>query len=182
MTATRGRGPSDRAPDRRRGVAPRWPRGCGRRAGHPRTAGGRAGGRGRGGGGGGIVTCARCRRHGAGVRQRRIAADAQHVVAELVGRFAHDRRALPAVALTTDTSCSPRSATTRFRALFARQIEAFGRPATSRSASRRAGSHRTCGGRSQRRAARGLVTDRRRPASRAPPPGSPPTSPHCPER
>ncbi|MEF3193759.1 MAG: SIS domain-containing protein, partial [Halothiobacillaceae bacterium] len=32
------------------------------------------------------------------------AADAQHIAAELVGRFAHARRGLPAVALTTDTS------------------------------------------------------------------------------
>lgn len=32
------------------------------------------------------------------------AADAQHIAAELVGRFKHDRRALPATALTTDTS------------------------------------------------------------------------------
>ena len=32
------------------------------------------------------------------------AADAQHVAAELVGRFARERRALPAAALTTNTS------------------------------------------------------------------------------
>ena len=32
------------------------------------------------------------------------AADAQHVAAELLGRFKRDRKALPAVALTTDTS------------------------------------------------------------------------------
>lgn len=32
------------------------------------------------------------------------AADAQHIAAELIGRFKHDRRALPAIALTTDTS------------------------------------------------------------------------------
>ncbi len=32
------------------------------------------------------------------------AADAQHIAAELLGRFKLDRRALPAVALTTDTS------------------------------------------------------------------------------
>ncbi len=32
------------------------------------------------------------------------AADAQHIAAELVGRFKRDRKALPAVALTTDTS------------------------------------------------------------------------------
>jgi D-sedoheptulose 7-phosphate isomerase len=32
------------------------------------------------------------------------ASDAQHFAAELVGRFEHDRRALSAIALTTDTS------------------------------------------------------------------------------
>ncbi len=32
------------------------------------------------------------------------AADAQHIAAELLGRFKRDRKALPAVALTTDTS------------------------------------------------------------------------------
>lgn len=32
------------------------------------------------------------------------AADAQHIAAELVGRFKRDRKPLPAVALTTDTS------------------------------------------------------------------------------
>ena len=32
------------------------------------------------------------------------AADAQHIAAELIGRFKHDRKALPAIALTTDTS------------------------------------------------------------------------------
>lgn len=32
------------------------------------------------------------------------AADAQHIAAELVGRFKRDRKALPAIALTTDTS------------------------------------------------------------------------------
>ncbi len=32
------------------------------------------------------------------------AADAQHIAGELVGRFRKDRKALPAVALTTDTS------------------------------------------------------------------------------
>jgi len=32
------------------------------------------------------------------------AADCQHIAAELVGRFSMERRALPAIALTTDTS------------------------------------------------------------------------------
>ena len=32
------------------------------------------------------------------------AADAQHLVAELIGRFVHERQALPAIALTADTA------------------------------------------------------------------------------
>jgi len=32
------------------------------------------------------------------------AADAQHIATELVSRFYHERRSLPAIALTTDTS------------------------------------------------------------------------------
>ena len=32
------------------------------------------------------------------------AADAQHIAAELVGRFGYDRKSLPAISLTTDTS------------------------------------------------------------------------------
>ena len=33
------------------------------------------------------------------------AADAQHIAGELVGRFMRERKAIPAVAFTTDTSC-----------------------------------------------------------------------------
>ncbi|MCX7880877.1 MAG: phosphoheptose isomerase, partial [Ignavibacteria bacterium] len=32
------------------------------------------------------------------------AADAQHIAAEIVGRFKKERKPLPAIALTTDTS------------------------------------------------------------------------------
>src|SRR5437868_15460485 len=56
------------------------------------------------------------------------AADAQHFAAELVGRFARDRRALPAVALTTDTSVLTALANDEsFDRVFARQVEALGR-------------------------------------------------------
>ena len=56
------------------------------------------------------------------------AADAQHLAAELVGRFAFDRPALPAVALTTDTSALTAIANDfGFERVFARQIEALGR-------------------------------------------------------
>jgi D-sedoheptulose 7-phosphate isomerase len=57
------------------------------------------------------------------------AADAQHLAAELTGRFERDRRALPAVALTTDTSALTAIANDYgYAAVFARQIEALGRP------------------------------------------------------
>ena len=55
------------------------------------------------------------------------AADAQHVVAELVGRFAGERRAWPAIALTTDTSVLTAVANDYgFEHVFARQVEAHG--------------------------------------------------------
>lgn len=55
------------------------------------------------------------------------AADAQHIAGELVNRFLRDRRALPAVALTTDggvLTCIGNDA--GFESIFARQIEALG--------------------------------------------------------
>jgi D-sedoheptulose 7-phosphate isomerase len=56
------------------------------------------------------------------------AADAQHFVAELVGRFERDRRAAAAIALTTDTSVLTAVANDYgFERVFARQIEALGR-------------------------------------------------------
>ena len=57
------------------------------------------------------------------------AADAQHFVAEFVGRFQRERRAVPALALTTDTSLLTAIANDyAFDRVFARQIEAFGAP------------------------------------------------------
>jgi D-sedoheptulose 7-phosphate isomerase len=57
------------------------------------------------------------------------AADAQHLVAELVGRFARERRALAAVALTTDTSVLTSIANDyAYDRVFVRQVEALGRP------------------------------------------------------
>jgi D-sedoheptulose 7-phosphate isomerase len=56
------------------------------------------------------------------------AADAQHFVAELVGRFERQRRGFPAVALTTDPSIVTAVANDfGFDAVFARQVEALGR-------------------------------------------------------
>jgi D-sedoheptulose 7-phosphate isomerase len=56
------------------------------------------------------------------------AADAQHVAAELVGRFARERAPLPAIALTTDTSALTAIANDYgFEQVFARQVRALGR-------------------------------------------------------
>jgi D-sedoheptulose 7-phosphate isomerase len=57
------------------------------------------------------------------------AADAQHLVAELVGRFERDRRGWPAVALSVDPSIvTAVSNDYGFEQVFARQVEALGRP------------------------------------------------------
>jgi D-sedoheptulose 7-phosphate isomerase len=57
------------------------------------------------------------------------AADAQHFAAELVGRFTRERRAWPALALTTDTSTLTAIANDcGFDRVFARQVEAHGHP------------------------------------------------------
>ena len=57
------------------------------------------------------------------------AADAQHFAAELVGRFERQRGPLAAVALTTDASVLTAIANDDgYEAVFARQVEALGRP------------------------------------------------------
>ena len=54
------------------------------------------------------------------------AADAQHIAAELVGRYEKERRGLPAIALTTDTSAlTAVSNDYGFERVFARQVEAL---------------------------------------------------------
>ncbi len=54
------------------------------------------------------------------------AADAQHIAAEFVGRFAYTRKALPAIALTVDTSAlTAISNDFGFEEVFARQVEAL---------------------------------------------------------
>jgi len=56
------------------------------------------------------------------------AADAQHIAAELVGRFVAERRGLPAIALTTDTSILTSVANDYgYNHVFARQVEAHAR-------------------------------------------------------
>ncbi len=56
------------------------------------------------------------------------AADAQHIVAEFVSRLTRDRPALPAVALTTDTSILTAIANDfSYDTVFERQVEALGK-------------------------------------------------------
>lgn len=55
------------------------------------------------------------------------AADAQHLAAELVGRFAYDRPGLPAIAVTTDTSALTAIGNDYgYDQVFSRQVEALG--------------------------------------------------------
>jgi len=57
------------------------------------------------------------------------AADAQHLAAELVGRFLLERKALPAIALTTDSSIlTSISNDYGFDEVFKRQVEALAAP------------------------------------------------------
>ena len=54
------------------------------------------------------------------------AADAQHIASELVGRFERERKGLPAIALTTDTSViTSISNDYGFENVFAKQVEAL---------------------------------------------------------
>lgn len=56
------------------------------------------------------------------------AAESQHFVAEFIGRFARERRAVGAIALTTDTSILTALANDyAYERVFARQVEALGR-------------------------------------------------------
>jgi D-sedoheptulose 7-phosphate isomerase len=57
------------------------------------------------------------------------AADAQHLAAELSGRYVKNRKALPGIALTTDTSALTAIANDYgYDYVFARQVEALGNP------------------------------------------------------
>ncbi len=57
------------------------------------------------------------------------AADAQHMAAEMVGRMLVERRALPAIALTTDTSnLTAVGNDYGYEWVFSRQVEALARP------------------------------------------------------
>lgn len=57
------------------------------------------------------------------------AADAQHIAAELSGRFFKERKGLPGIALTTDTSALTSIANDYgYDHVFSRQVEALARP------------------------------------------------------
>jgi D-sedoheptulose 7-phosphate isomerase len=57
------------------------------------------------------------------------AADAQHIAAELVGRYEDQRRPFPAIALTTDTSAlTALSNDFGYEEVFARQLRALAKP------------------------------------------------------
>src|ERR1700712_4227251 len=57
------------------------------------------------------------------------AADAQHIAAELSGRFVKERKALPGIALTTDTSAITAIANDYgYDRVFSRQLEALALP------------------------------------------------------
>ncbi len=57
------------------------------------------------------------------------AADSQHIAAEIVGRFKKERKGMPAIALTTDTSILTSVGNDYgYDYIFARQVEALCRP------------------------------------------------------
>lgn len=57
------------------------------------------------------------------------AGDAQHIAAELTGRFVKERKPLPGIALTTDTSAITAIANDYgYEHVFSRQLEAFAQP------------------------------------------------------
>lgn len=76
------------------------------------------------------AACTRCLRAGGKILlagNGGSAADAQHIAAELVGRFGFDRPGLAAIALTVDTSILTALANDYgYEAVFARQVQALG--------------------------------------------------------
>ncbi|MCP5061799.1 MAG: SIS domain-containing protein, partial [Ignavibacteriae bacterium] len=57
------------------------------------------------------------------------AADAQHIAAEFTGRYKTERKALPAIALTTDTSALTAIGNDYgYEKVFERQVEALAKP------------------------------------------------------
>ena len=71
---------------------------------------------------------AQCRQQASLIGNGGSAADAQHIAAEIVGRYKQDRPAYAAIALTTDTSAlTAISNDYGFEWVFARQVEGLGR-------------------------------------------------------
>ncbi len=71
------------------------------------------------------------------------AADSQHIAAEFIGRFQKERRSLPAIALTTDTSIlTALSNDYGYDVVFARQIEGLGQKAMLPLGSQQAGTQK----------------------------------------
>ncbi len=57
------------------------------------------------------------------------AADSQHIAAEFIGRFKRERRSLPAISLTTDTSVLTALGNDySYEQIFSRQVEGLGEP------------------------------------------------------
>ena len=76
-----------------------------------------------------IVSCLQCGGKVLLMGNGGSAADAQHIAAELVVRYMKNRKALPAIALTTDSSILTATGNDfGFEQLFARQVEALARP------------------------------------------------------
>lgn len=79
-----------------------------------------------------LAACVKCIRGGGKIMffgNGGSAADAQHLATELVIRYKQNRAAIAAIALTTDTSVLTASGNDiGFERVFARQIEALGRP------------------------------------------------------
>jgi D-sedoheptulose 7-phosphate isomerase len=76
-----------------------------------------------------IAECLRSGRHVYTLGNGGSAADAQHIACELLGRFKRERAALPALALTTDTSTLTAIANDLgYERVFARQIEGLVQP------------------------------------------------------
>jgi D-sedoheptulose 7-phosphate isomerase len=87
------------------------------------------------------------------------ATDAQHFAAEFVGRFLRDRRAVPVMALTADTAVLTSLGNDYgYEAVFARQVDAFGRAGDVALGITTSGTSRNVNVALERARARGLVT------------------------
>lgn len=87
------------------------------------------------------------------------AAEAQHIAAEFVGRFVKERKALPSIALTTDTSILTSVANDySYDTVFARQVEALGQEGDILFLLSTSGNSKNCLAACQSAKARGIKT------------------------